>query len=245
MRNRSASALPIALCAVLLLLLTVAPRSEAQVRAAGVSVGHGPASGMGRGFGVAVSRTPGMERFHRSPIFLGSPYFYSDYPTEPVVQETPPQVVVVQAPAATEHVKVATIEPLMIEWQEDHYARLSVSQEAAANTKPVRLDYVETHARPALTLTRSALAQSGHAEDAAPALPPVVLVYRDGHHEEIRDYTIVDGTIYARGDYWTDGYWNKKIQLAALDLPATAKASQADGAKFVLPSSPNEVVTRF
>jgi len=48
--------------------------------------------------------------------------------------------------------------------------------------------------------------------------------------------------IYARGDYWNDGYWTKKIQLAALDLPATAKASQELGSKFVLPTSPNEVI---
>ncbi len=198
---------------------------------------------MGRGFGVAVSRTPDLQRLHRPAIFLGSPYFYSDYPVAPVVQEAPPQVVVLQAPAATEHVKEAGIEPLMIEWQGDHYASVSAAQGAAANTNHSSQDKAGA---PAKTASVAAAKRPDHTKSApgkAP-LPPVVLVYRDGHHEKIHDYTIVGGTIYARGDYWTDGYWTRKIQLAALDLPATAKASQADGAKFVLPSSPDEVVTR-
>ena len=66
------------------------------------------------------------------------------------------------------------------------------------------------------------------AEPAPPELTPVVLVYRDGHREQIREYSIANGTIYARGDYWNDGYWSKKIQLTALDLPASSpKASAA------------------
>ena len=241
MRDRFVSALPITLFAAFL-LLAAAPLSVAQIRGAGVPAWRGPASGMGHGFGVAVSRTPDLQRLHRPAVYLGSPYFYSDYPFAPVVQQAPPQVVL-QPPAEPEHVKEAGIEPLMIEWQGDHYASVSAARGAAATTNHSSQDKAGA---PAET-TSAAAAKRRDRTKSAPGkapLPPVVLVYRDGHHEKIHDYTIVGGTIYARGDYWTDGYWTRKIQLAALDLPATAKASQADGAKFVLPSSPDEVVTR-
>jgi hypothetical protein len=75
-------------------------------------------------------------------------------------------------------------------------------------------------------------------------LAPAVLVFRDGHSEEVRDYTIADGMLYARGDYYTDGYWNKKIDLATLNVSQTMQANASRSVKFVLPSSPNEVITR-
>jgi hypothetical protein len=50
--------------------------------------------------------------------------------------------------------------------------------------------------------------------------------------------------MYARGDYWRDGYWTKNIQLSALNISATLKTNQDHGVKFVLPAGPNEVVTR-
>ena len=78
----------------------------------------------------------------------------------------------------------------------------------------------------------------------ASVLPPAVLIFHDGHREEVRDYTIADGTLYARGDYYTDGYWNKKIDLASLNVPQTLQANADRNVKFVLPSSPNEVITR-
>jgi hypothetical protein len=75
-------------------------------------------------------------------------------------------------------------------------------------------------------------------------LPPATLIFRDGHSEEVRDYTIADGILYARGDYYADGYWNKKIGLASLNIPETLQANATRNVKFVLPSSPNEVITR-
>ena len=146
-----------------------------------------------------------MQRVQRPAVFLGSPYFYSDYPVEPVVQQAPSQVVVVQPPAAPEHAKDDVVQPLMIEWQGDHYASVSTAKGEAANTGHGSQD--NTGASPK-TLVASAKhpVQTKSAPAKAP-LPPVVLVYRDGHREKIHDYTIVGGTIYARGDYWTDGYW--------------------------------------
>jgi hypothetical protein len=78
----------------------------------------------------------------------------------------------------------------------------------------------------------------------APNLAPALLVFRDGHSEEVRDYTIAEGFLYVRGDYYTDGYWNKRIALSSLDVPQTMQANASRNVNFILPSSPNEVITR-
>jgi hypothetical protein len=216
------------------------PVAEAQVRGGfmGAPARTGVASGMGRGFGVAFSGQPGFRRLH-PPVLLGAPYFYSDYSSDPAAVQAPPQVVVVQVPSPTATPQEARAEPLLIEWQGDRYVRMGGTEATAGRESRGPLDYA---AAPAKLTTRAKLSQPAPAR--APELPAAVVVYRDGRREAIRDYTIIDGTIYARGDYWTDGYWNKKIQLAGLDLPATLKASQNNGVRFVLPTSPNEVITR-
>ena len=65
-----------------------------------------------------------------------------------------------------------------------------------------------------------------------------------GRREEVSEYSIISGTIYSKADYWTTGSWTKKIQIADLDVPATLKINQERGLKFVLPTSPNQVVIR-
>ena len=175
-----------------------------------------------------------FQRGQQSPFLLGAPYFYGDGFSNPVIVEPPPpQIVVTPAPLPAEPVKEPLPEALLIELQGDRYVRVDSAQ---ARGTLAATDYAEAKT-PAVRVA---------ATTAAPASPlaPVVLVYRDGHREEIRDYTIADGIIYARGDYWTDGYWSKKIQLAGLDVRATVKASSEHGVRFVLPTSPNEVVTR-
>jgi hypothetical protein len=82
------------------------------------------------------------------------------------------------------------------------------------------------------------------AAEPAGGLPSAVLVFRDGHNEEIGKYVIVSGTIYTSSDYWTSGSWTRKVQIADLDVPATLKLNQERGAKFALPSGPNEVMMR-
>jgi hypothetical protein len=75
-------------------------------------------------------------------------------------------------------------------------------------------------------------------------MPPAVLIYRDGHREEVTHYAIIGQALYTRADYWTTGTWTRTIQLAELDLPATLKANHERSVKFDLPSSPDEVVIR-
>ena len=75
-------------------------------------------------------------------------------------------------------------------------------------------------------------------------LPPTVIVYRDGHREELSSYSIIGATLYAKSDYLATGTWTRKILLADLDLPNTLKQNQQRGVKFDLPTGPNEVVLR-
>jgi hypothetical protein len=126
-------------------------------------------------------------------------------------------------------------DPLMIELQNGQYVRVN---SPAINGEALPLNLAPNHARPSPTQPPTIAAASSQ------SLPPAVLIFRDGRTEEVRDYTIADGILYARGDYYTDGYWNKKIALSTLNLAQTLQANAGRNLKFVLPSSPNEVITR-
>jgi hypothetical protein len=157
-------------------------------------------------------------------------------------------------------------QPLLIELQGDRYVRVTsaaIDGEALPlNPGPnnIHVNNAPPSKSPVSHLTKPLAQRSANrsglgpmmsgpviAAAAAPAaheLPAAILVFRDGHSEEVHDYTIVDGSLYARGDYYTDGYWNKKIDLAALNLTATVQTNSTRKVKFVIPSSPNEVITR-
>jgi hypothetical protein len=152
------------------------------------------------------------------------------------------------SPAGGNHETSAT-QPLMIELQNGRYVQVSSHGEARelsnlpAETRTGSAQSARNHSMPPET-TNLANSQAPVIA-AAHHLPPAVLVFRDGHSEEVRDYTIADGVLYARGDYYMDGYWNKQIDLASLNLPQTLQANASRNVSFVLPSSPNEVITRF
>lgn len=215
----------IALLAAAVLL----PAARAQM---GGGVSPPALTAVGNGF-----PTPGGVRFtgaqpgfvpHRA-IFLGTPFLFPDYPSEPVVvQAPPPQIVLVQQPAAPQTPDAVKPGPLLIEWQGDRYVRVTGNENRSTPAQP---DYVAT------SINRPAPAPGRN-------LPPAVLVFQDGSREEVRDYAIIRGVMYAHGDYWKDGYWTKQIQLSTLDVPATLEANQQRGVKFILPAGPNEVVTR-
>ncbi len=71
-----------------------------------------------------------------------------------------------------------------------------------------------------------------------------MLVYRDGHTEELRSYSIIGTTMYTKADYWSTGAWTRKIQIADLDLPTTIEKNHERGLAFQLPSGPDEVILR-
>ncbi len=158
---------------------------------------------------------------------FGYPFFYSDYGAEPSVAPAPPLVVerkIIQPERPTE--------PLLIEWQGDRFVRYGGTQAGAQSPDYAEVALAAQAVRPG--------ANSGVSHE----LPPAVLVYRDGHREEVRDYVITRGVLYARGDYSRDEAGMRNIQLSVLDLSATLKANQDSSVKFILPTGPNEVVTR-
>jgi hypothetical protein len=203
-----------------LLAFSIAPCAVAQMHGGGFGRGVGFSGRSGRGFG-------------RSAVFFGSPFLYSDYSSGPPVAEVPRQpVFFLQQPSAAAAPEPKR-EPVLIELQGDRYVRFSGD---APDHSPD-----DSATRSAHVLGGSS---SGPVTIAVHELPPAVLVFRDGHQEQVRDYIIASGTLYARGDYWQSGSWRKDIQLSQLDIPATLIANQNHGVKFILPSGPNEVVTR-
>ncbi len=117
-------------------------------------------------------------------------------------------------------------EPLLIEWNGDRFVRYSETQSATKSP-----DYVEA------TSSRNLPASPLNHD-----LPPATLVFRDGHREQVNDYVITRGVLYARGNGYTQN--SRNIQLSVLDLSATLKANQESDLKFILPMGPNDVVTR-
>jgi hypothetical protein len=146
-------------------------------------------------------------------------------------------------------------QPLMIELQNGNYVRVN---RAPVNGEALPLAFAPNQIHPQsapqkIVISRKKVAipsetrDLGFASTTVPPpreLPPVLLVFHDGHNEEVRDYTIADGALYARGDYYTDGFWNKKIELSALNLTKTLQVNADRSVNFVLPKSPNEVITR-
>lgn len=191
-----------------------------------ISVGGQVLAQRGAGSLVIAPRPQAPMHAHHFPVpvFLGGGW-YPGYGAE-VVQSTP-QIIVIQTPAPVTPVvkdEPKPITPLMIELQGGQYVR-SDKTEKPTQQVPVK----------AAVQKKAAFAS---------AIVPAVLIFRDGHREQIHEYTVADGAIYARGDYWTDGYWNKKILLSALNVPATLSANQSNGANFELPSAPNVVIVR-
>jgi len=189
-------------------------------------------------------------RFRRSSPYTSLPFpFFGDffnpddlYSTGYPVASQPPIVLLQAAPnlaASSDYLaqpkydrEPSPTQPLMIELQNGRYVRISST---VANGEPLSDSSRSQPSNTKLAFT---------AESRPHSLPPAVLVFRDGHTEEVRDYAIVDGILYARGDYYTDGYWNRKIDLSTLNVGETQQANTTRNVKFVLPTSPNEVITR-
>jgi hypothetical protein len=210
-----------------------APLAMAQMRGPGLSMpGARAPSGFGHGIGVSFTGRPHSHSFGCGAIFLGDP-FYADYPVAPLT--IPPQFVVVQpTPAADTPLETKT-EPLMIELQGNRYVRFGGRQQSAERGMNAAPDYAEAQAG-----NSPSVPQRPTQAD----LPPTVLIFRDGHREQVPDYAIVGSTLYASADFWQSGQWTKNIQLSALNIPATVSANHNNGVRFALPSAPNEVVTR-
>ena len=74
--------------------------------------------------------------------------------------------------------------------------------------------------------------RSSSAREAKEAKPiePTVLVFRDGHQQQVNNYAIMGQTVYVLDD------GTHKIPLANLDVPATVKANDDRGVEFKIPA---------
>ena len=189
--------------------------------------------------GSFSARAAYASRFRRSSPYTSLPFpFFTDsfnpddiYSTGYPVASQPPLILLQAARSLASPTEYASNEPtiphpLVIELQNGRYVRVASTP---SNGEPLSQ---------ANTTPTAAANASPH------NLPPALLIFRDGHTEEVRDYTIADGILYARGDYYTDGYWTKKIDLSTLNVPETLEANAKRNVKFILPNSPNEVITR-
>jgi hypothetical protein len=69
-----------------------------------------------------------------------------------------------------------------------------------------------------------------YAEQTAAPLPATILIFRDGHQQEIESYAIAGAKLIVLGER------PQKIQLTDLDLDATAKVNDDRGVDFKLPN---------
>jgi hypothetical protein len=197
---------------------------------------NGPPGSQGSGVSRPGRFHPGHDFGHRA-VLLPYPYFYPDYGYES--EETPePQVVPVPVRTVAPAPPTPPLEPLLIEWQGDHFVRMTAFQNDSGSRQSAP-DYSERAAHRPVAPGRKVVTVPPPRE-----LPHAVLVFHDGREEEVSSYTIVNGTIYSKADYWTSGTWTRKIQIAELDVPATLKLNRERGLKFVLPGGPHEVILR-
>jgi hypothetical protein len=183
------------------------------------------------------------------PLGFNDP-FYADYLSSArfSVASQPP-VIMLQAPTAAAPVPdcfLSPAEPLMIELQGDRYVRVSGPETSGTvMIEPERLDQGQVQRSPGVgRRPPGAAVPLPLPPSDAKELARAVLVFRDGHREEVAEYAIADGILYSRADYYTDGSWNKKIALAALNLPETVETNRSRGVRFQLPTAPNEVIVR-
>lgn len=190
---------------------------------------------------------------------------YADYLSStgyPVASQPP--LIILQAPPAAAPApdrSASPSQPLMIERQGDRYVRVSGPEMSGAETEMIgpelidpsvdrktielEVNHRQMHHREMTDREMNDRESSSAIHIAAvPELPPAVLIFRDGHHEEASEYTIADGILYTRGDPYTGTFWNRKIELSSLNLPETIASNQSRGVTFQLPQSPNEVIVR-
>jgi hypothetical protein len=157
--------------------------------------------------------------------YYGLPYFYSDdyQPYDWQYQSVPPEPPASPSPAAQAKVEPLP-DPVLLELRGSQWIRVTNYGEAAGQAVDVE----------------KSTEQPGKIRP----IPPALLVFRDGHTEEVSSYSIIGGSIYTKANYWTSGAWTRTIAIADLDIPNTLNENQKRGVNFELPSGPDEVMLR-
>lgn len=232
-----------------------APPIRAQMRGR-----QGPAARPQRNYPFHFSSGPGRLRHGRgrvrrrpfrgaTPYLYGGGYyggFYCDYgydcgpeaPAQP--PEHPPAAPrkTPSAPPAQAAPAPPPAKPLVLEYRDNQWVRVGEYGLTTEVPPPAPKGFARTfEEKPAATST---------AKEARPSkpLPPVVLVFRDGRREQVEQYTIIGPAIYTTSNYYRTGSWTRKILISELNVPETLKLNQERGAKFSLPTGPNEIVVR-
>lgn len=221
----------------------------------GAAVGFAPGAHMG-----PVALHPGAggsNRVHgqgfghggHGRTFVGGygffPYWYPDSETEGV-EPPPAQVVFVPPapPAAAPTPPAKPTESLLLERHGDTWLRISASGDAREVTgnrsmAPASGSATSSAAGPTAAASRSSAGGTSVAE-----IPAAVLVFRDGHTEQIRKYVITGTILSTSADYWSTGAWTRTIPIAELNVAETLKLNHQRGTGFSLPSRPGEVMMR-
>jgi hypothetical protein len=199
----------------------------------------GPASSRRGGMRPPFVRQHGARRHFPNSLYW--PYFYPDddygYDSEPQRVETPPPQIIEQVAQPAPAAVAPALDSVVIELQGDHWVRVT-------NYGQSQMDGQSGRPESARATNSEAVARRTEAAEPIREVPAAVLIFRDGHREEIGKYVVVGTTLYATADYWSSGSWTRKVQLSALDVPATLKLNQDRDTKFTLPSGPNEVMVR-
>jgi hypothetical protein len=176
----------------------------------------------GWGYGASWGYSPFSDFYDRGEDYA-RPDFEPPAPPEPIAYEPPEPVKVIQ--------------PILIERQGNAWVQVSGYTQG-------KVSGLENPQLAGETAGAKASAPGQESSGSRSQLPPATLVFRDGHQEEIKGYTIIGSTLYAKSDFWATGVWTRKVDFAELDVPATLKLNQQNGAPFRLPSGPQEVIIR-
>ena len=219
-----------------------ASSAQAQRHVASAQSGR-PRMNLARRAGVRSAVVPSRRsrRFSSGSGF--APYFYSDYDSDSGINQVPPNQNVERTAQPAPLAPVPTPpQSLLLELHGDHWVRITNYGQSQADGQSREPEPQQASDLPSAT-PANAPRRIPTAESPS-ELPPAVLVFRDGHKEEIGKYVIVASTIYTSADHWSSGSWTRKVQIVQLDVPATLKLNHERGTKFSLPSGPNEVMIR-
>jgi hypothetical protein len=209
---------------------------------------HAPAAGPRARSSFRLSGRDGFDRLNRRRFLNDSgflfPYFYGDdeFDYGPVPPPAPPVQVVLpqpQQPPQPPAPAASPVEPLLLENHNGQWVRVPTGSEMPTIPPMSKPDSAKAQ------VPNSGLVEIPEAATPPPPLPPAVIVFRDGHEEEVAKYMIQGETLFTNADYWNTGSWTRKIPLSEVDIPASLKLNRDRGTKFNLPSGPNEVMIRF
>jgi hypothetical protein len=217
----------------LILIALMACVGSAGMAQRGFSGGHAGAHFGGHFASHHRGHSRGWGAYPLGPLYWDS--LFSDDSLDSAYAPLAPPVVVVPPPAAAQP-EMATsaprdaesVQPLLIELRNGRYVRVRGDESSISENTDQQVD----------------LNTSRTMEPSRPSAPPpsTILIFRDGTRQQITDYTIANGVLYAEANYYTEGSWNKPIALSSLNLAATVNENRARGVPFQVPAAPNQVI---